>query len=429
MRRARLSAVALTAAWIAVIACNQILGVDDVTLKDPKHVGGADGGGSGDDDDSTSGSVVPGKDGSTTRPDRGQLSLGFNHGCARLPSGGVRCWGDNLAGELGDGIPFVDDRPDEALKPQDVPGMTDVVDIASGLAHTCIVHTTGKVSCWGVNSFGQLGNNTKERSSAPVDVIGLSDATSLGGGESFMCAVKKDQTVVCWGANYSGQLGDGTKDDHGTPAPVKELTNVSSMTAARDHACAVVGAGDVMCWGGNATGQLGIGSTNESLKPTKLTALSKIAQVAAAARFTCAREESGRVFCWGANDFGQLGNGSPNADPNPAPIIVGAISDAVFLWTGFDHACAVRKTGAVACWGKADSGQLGAGPAAGAFAATPVAVTGLPGPARGVWSGGDRSCAIEEDGHGFCWGQNTLGQLGSGTTDKSFTAVPLLNFP
>ncbi|HVM69124.1 MAG TPA: hypothetical protein VM204_04730, partial [Gaiellaceae bacterium] len=254
-------------------------------------------------------------------------------------------------------------------------------------------------------------------------------AVLLAGGTSFTCALRTDKTVSCWGANYSGQLGDGLKESRPTAAPVKSLEGVVSIAAATDHACAVLENGDVMCWGGNSQGQLGIGSTTESLSPTKLNALSDIAQVAAAARFSCARQTSGRVYCWGNNQYGQLGNGSPNTAPNPSPILVPSIGDAVFLWTGNEHACAVRKDGEIACWGSAGQGQLGKGSVpADASIATPVAVVGAP-PAIGVWTGGNRSCSLAADGRAFCWGQNSTGQLGNGTTEIAYAAVPVSNLP
>lgn len=414
--------LALATASTLLIACNAILGVEDVVLR-TEDAGRSDDDGSGEPDDGS-----PLTDADSPAEDRGELALGFNHGCARLANGTVRCWGDNGAGQIGDGIPFDGSRPN-VLSPQPVPGIEDAVAIASGLSHTCVVRRSGGVSCWGSNIFGQLGDGTEQRSSKPVKVLGLSNAKSLAGGTSFTCALRADKTVACWGANYSGQLGDGLKIDRPTAAPVKNLTGAVSVAAATDHACAVLEDGDVMCWGGNSEGQLGIGSTTESLTPAKLNALSDIAQVAAAARFSCARQKSGRVYCWGNNQYGQLGNGSPTAEPNPSPILVPALGDAVFIWTGFEHACAVKKSGAIVCWGSAGEGQLGKGSVpADASIPTPVTVVGAP-PAIGVWTGGNRSCSLAEDGRAFCWGQNVLGQLGNGTTEQSYAAVPVKDLP
>jgi alpha-tubulin suppressor-like RCC1 family protein len=412
----------LAAASTALVACNAIIGVEDVSLRT------RDGGKKGSEPDEDIDPDTEPSDADTPATDRGELALGFNHACGRLPDGTVRCWGDNGAGQVGDGVPFDGTRPD-VLRPQAVPGIKDAIAIAAGVSHTCVVHKGGTVSCWGSNFFGQLGDGTVERSSRPVKVLGLQNATALAGGTSFTCALRTDKTVACWGANYSGQLGDGLKVDRPTAAPVKGLAGAIGIAAASDHACAVLESGEVVCWGGNSEGQLGIGSTTESLSPTKLNALSDIAQVAAAARFSCARQTSGRIYCWGNNEYGQLGNGSPTAAPNPSPIVVPSVGDAVFLWTGIEHACAVRKTGAVACWGAAAEGQLGTGSApADASIATPSPVVGLPS-ALAVWTGGTRSCSIVTDGRALCWGQNSTGQLGNGTTDSAFAPVVVVNFP
>lgn len=408
-------------------ACNAIVGVDDVTLRNTTARPKSDASLCESEDCDASTASPDG--GAPNAEDRGSLALGAIHTCARMPNRTVRCWGDNGAGQIGSGLSLDGSQP-SVLKPQIVPGIKDAIAIASGLNHTCIVHEAGDVSCWGLNLFGQLGDGTKNTSSKPVKVLGLHGATALAGGTSFTCALRKDKTVACWGANYSGQLGDGTKvDERPSVGPVKALGGVASIAAASDHACAVLESGGVMCWGRNTEGQLGIGSTTESLVPVKLTALSNIVQVAAAARFSCALEQGGRIYCWGANDYGQLGNGSPNATPNPSPNLVPSISDATFVWAGFEHACAVRRSGAMACWGSASAGQLGLGAIpSDASIATPVAVVGGA-MALAVWTGGSRSCSMATDGRAFCWGSNSQGQLGDGTTNSAYGPVRVSGIP
>jgi alpha-tubulin suppressor-like RCC1 family protein len=402
-----------------MVACNAILGHDDVRLR---------GSGQGIDDDGGDG-IDPAEVDADTRPriDRGALALGFLHTCARQPTNGVLCWGTNGAGQLGDGQD-ASTRPAKALKPVAVPGLSDVSEISAGLNHTCVVKKDGSVLCWGLNTFGQLGDGTTTSSSTPLPVKDLRPASSLGAGQSFTCAVMQDKTVQCWGANYSGQLGDGLKASRGAPAPVKDLVNVVSVSSATDHACAVIETGSVACWGGNATGQLGNGTTNESLTPVRITSLSSIVQVAAASRFTCARQQLGRVYCWGSNEFGQLGNGTTSTSANPSPNVVVTVNDAVFIWTGFEHACAVRKTGSVACWGKGDSGQIGNDSRLDASVPRPVTVVNLAG-VRAAWTGGERSCALLDEGRAYCWGKNSEGQLGNGSDQTAYAPVPVSNFP
>lgn len=421
----RLTAVLFVTATL-VVACNAIIGVEDVKSKvsgDRLDSGPVT---TGDDDDITgdddSGPVDHFDDG-----DHPTIALGFNHGCARMLDSTVRCWGDNGAGQLGDGAELTP-PPDPSLRPKNVPGVSDAVAIAAGLSHTCIAHATGKVSCFGVNTFGQLGDGTTTRSSKAVEVKNITSAKAIAGGNSTTCALLADKTVMCWGYNGSGNLGDGTKTAASTPVKVKNLANATAVAAAADHSCAIVEGGRVYCWGGNKTGQLGIGSLDPAPAPTELKGLSDIEQVATAQDFSCAREKSGRVYCWGANDKGQLGNGTATEAPNPSPVLVSGLTDAKWIWAGFEHACAVRVTGGIVCWGFAGQGQLGSGSVdASASSATPVAVKNIVA-ARRVSTGGDRSCAVTSDNKGFCWGSNGLGQLGNGTINLTYTPTPISDF-
>lgn len=412
---------ALAASCAATAACSAIVGVQEVTLARSKDAGELT------DEDAETSDDAEVTDASTSREASVQLALGYLHTCARKSDGKVRCWGDNGAGQLGDGVPFEAGARSPALVPQLVAGLDDAVEVASGLAHSCAVRKAGTVVCWGVNSFGQLGDGTTQRSSSPVVVKGITGAVALAAGTSFTCALVKGGSVWCWGANYSGQLGDGTKVDRPTAAPVQQLTGAVAVAAAEHHACAVVGSGDVMCWGKNDEGQLGNGSTAESVLPTSAS-LADAVQVVAASRFTCARSRSGQVNCWGANTLGQLGTGSPNATPNPSPALT-AVSDAVSIWVGYEHGCAARKGGEVVCWGAAGSGQVGSGSVPDdASLPRPTAVVGVSG-ALAVATGGDHSCATTTSGAVFCWGANTLGQLGNGTKDRAYAAVPAAGFP
>ncbi len=414
----------------ALAACNAIIGVTDVTLRQEEGNDRRDAASKPPDDDP----VLPTEDAEAPPPEeKPWFALGFLHGCARRPSGAVYCWGDNSYGQLGDGLAFdAEGRLTRSNTPVRVPGIDDAVSIGAGNSHTCVVRQTGQVLCWGNNASGQLGTgSTETKSSKPTPVVGIDDAVQVVGGTLFSCALRKDRTVACWGANSAGQLGDDTTEERSVPAPVKQLSDVASLAAGRDHTCAVLVNGDVMCWGANADGQLGIGSTTNASLPTKLSGLSDIVQVASAARFSCARERGGRVYCWGSNAEGQLGNGSPNPAPNPSPILVPSLGDAIWIWAGFEHACAVKKGGTVVCWGRGVEGQLGIGKQPdGAVLSpvpTPTPVVGVPS-ASSVYTGGDRACALTTDDRAFCWGSNAFGQLGNGNFTRQFEASQMADF-
>ena len=252
----------------------------------------------------------------------------------------------------------------------------------------------------------------------------IATATAVAGGANFTCALRKDKTVSCWGANASGQIGDGTKAERLAPTGVRTTTapvnTAIAIGAGHDHACAALENGDVLCWGKNSDGQLGLNNTTDTPNATKVNGIGGVAQVVGASRFTCARKTDGAVFCWGTNDNGQLGQGSTTPATSPVPVAVPSLTDAALIWAGYEHACALTKTGAVKCWGNGMYGQIGVGSSAQNVMATPTEVTGLTG-ARGVWTGGDRSCAIGENKRAYCWGANSLAQLGNGTRDRSTT--------
>jgi alpha-tubulin suppressor-like RCC1 family protein len=115
----------------------------------------------------------------------------------------------------------------------------DIAILATGGLHSCLVTTGGAVKCWGENSEGQLGDNTKLDRWTPVPVVGLqSGVTALSGGGYFTCAHFGDSSVKCWGANWAGQLGDGTNTRRKTPVDVAGLTGlITSLDTGDSHAC------------------------------------------------------------------------------------------------------------------------------------------------------------------------------------------------
>lgn len=407
-----------------LLACNAIVGVEDVRLRSVKGLPDADDGVVTPEDDA-GGFVVPGVD-------RGTLAMGDNHVCARLATGTVKCWGDNTSGQLGDGLAFdAGTRQNPARVPQVVPGVSDVVDIASGSGHTCAVTTDGAVVCWGRNTSGQLGNDTQVSSTTPVQVLQLATAKAVTASDYSTCALLEDKTVSCWGANTSGQLGTGNETASLHAVPVVGLSNVASISGGSSHVCAVEESGKVWCWGGNTFGQLGNGTTNKTSTPVALTSLANVAQVAAGFFFTCAVQRTGAVFCWGVNDHGQLGNGTtaPIASPNPSPIAVN-LNDATWISTnGENHACAVKRNGSVACWGDSVNGQLGFSNSVDGSVPNPVQVAPPVTNAQRVWTASDTSCAITTDGRAYCWGLNTYGQIGDNTTVTRYTPTQVSSFP
>jgi hypothetical protein len=419
--RAPLAVVTTAVAFVGVLAaCNAIVGVQDVRLR--RDAAAVDDVFVPPDEDQ----FVP-ADARPPGPNVLEVALGDAHTCARKPDGTVKCWGDDTKDQIGttaaaDGGIFA--------QPEDV-AINDAMHIAAGKNHTCVVRTSGHVSCWGDNLLGQLGDgNSNTRSATPVDVVGLSDAVAVAGGAGFTCAIRSSGVAVCWGDNLGGQLGDGTKTQRLTPTPVSGLNDAVAISAGEAHACAVTAPGKVVCWGDGFNGQLGTGSTGESSTPVTVPALDGVIAVTAASRTSCALKSSGAVLCWGANEVGQLGTGAANPTPNPSPTVVSGV-DATAIWAGTDHACALTRTGGVVCWGAGSRGQLGDGqprPDASTPQPTPVPVSGIF-DAIGVGTGGFHSCAPTKTQAIRCWGANERGQLGENTTNDEQTPISVLGYP
>jgi alpha-tubulin suppressor-like RCC1 family protein len=351
------------------------------------------------------------------------IAVGGAHTCALIASDGVKCWGNNFVGQLGDGTTL-----DYIISiPVDVVGLsTGVQEIDAGYFHTCALTDSGVVKCWGFNEDGQLGNGTDIEYSIPMDVVGLSSGVvSIAAGLNHTCALIPPDSVKCWGSNEGGKIGDGTIPYSYTPINVVGLSSeVQSITAGGHHTCTLTASGGVKCWGTNWAGQLGDGTTTDNFTPVDVVGLSSGVQAIAAGGYhTCALTSSGGIKCWGSNRYGQLGDGTNNDSSTPVDV-VGLSSGVKAITVGVDHTCALTTSGVVKCWGKNWSGQLGDGTISDRY--TPVNVIGVFSRVKAISAGIDHTCALMDSGIVKCWGDNWYGQLGNNTTSNQSIPVDVV---
>jgi alpha-tubulin suppressor-like RCC1 family protein len=341
------------------------------------------------------------------------VAAGSGFSCALLAGGAPVCWGDDNDGEIGNGATAT-----APLPPTRVQGLSGVRALSAHWQHACAIAADGTLSCWGNNASGQIGDGTLAVRPQPTAVPGLSDVSIVATGLSHTCALT-GTGLYCWGSNSLGQLGSDTGADPTTPvtqpALVPIVTDFVAVAAGAQHTCAVRSGGEVRCWGQNSTGQLGEGSMSSLPAPEPVTGLGNGKLVAAGLTFSCAETDDGAVFCWGDDHYGQLGMGNDVVEPRPVAVPVGAGG----LAAGGGHTCAVGRasTGAGAgqptfvCWGSDQAGQLGDNDDTDRATPAPIKMTIVP---AAVAAGALHTCAIDASAALWCWGRGSSGQLGPG---------------
>ena len=300
-----------------------------------------------------------------------------------------------------------------------------VVRVSAGSGHSCAGLAGGAMRCWGDNVYGQLGDGSSDERWVAVAVIGLgSGVQSIATGGSHSCAVAHG-AARCWAYNYFGQVGDGSDSDRDLPTPVSGLSSgVAATSTGMNHSCALTTGGGVRCWGNNDFGQLGDNSSNGRLTPVNVVGLTSGVQAISAGRFhTCAVMTTGAVKCWGNNEDGQLGDGTTSDRYTPVDVANFA-SGGRFAAAGHSHTCASTTGGSVRCWGNNSWGQLGNGGFTSSL--VPVAVSGLASGVQAIDAGDSHTCAASSDGMARCWGENAFGQLGDNTWSNRNTPVIVL---
>jgi alpha-tubulin suppressor-like RCC1 family protein len=220
-----------------------------------------------------------------------------------------------------------------------------------------------------------------------------------------------------------------TVTDEGTgnvqvPVTVAASLAQTTLAAGLFHTCGLDATGAAYCWGNNGYGQLGnsttIGSVTANPTPEAVVGGVTFASLTAGFNHTCGLTPTGAAYCWGANYAGQLGNttnsgvlnGPDGKHPTPLPVD-GNLTFSV-LEAGNDFTCGLTPQGVMYCWGNNSLGQLGT---------TTNNITSLPNPTPtpvngnltfvAVGAGSSHTCGVATGGIVYCWGNNDNGQLGN----------------
>ncbi|HEX2733029.1 MAG TPA: hypothetical protein VHM70_15575 [Polyangiaceae bacterium] len=295
--------------------------------------------------------------------------------------------------------------------------ITDAVDLSIGYDHACAVHRSGRVSCWGSNRFGQLGNGSFDDAEQPVEVTGIDDAVHVVCGHGLTCVLRSTGTVACSGDNGEHSTGFGDEGFYSTLVPVCELHAVDQLVSDGSYYMCAIHDHQVNCWG-YYDGLVAVA-----------TGMDDVVSVGLSGSVACVVRADGSVSCWGIGATGYLN------DPPDEPRIVDGISDAIALGEyahcalhdsgsvsctysffathvvadlddaialSIDSPCAIRSNGKVACW-EASSISLDPDPGRVAIdvpdVENAIAVSG--------------NCAVLADGQITCWDVSTDGGVHS----------------
>ncbi|MGE0784858.1 MAG: RCC1 domain-containing protein [Sandaracinaceae bacterium] len=261
-----------------------------------------------------------------TRPLENVVSIALTelHGCVIEDRDGmvsIYCWGENSAGELGDGTSTTRPHPSESAG-VDTSLIGTPVDVVVGGGFSCALNMDGEVYCWGQN--WALGDGTGSARMTPTGPVMLSaPALAIGASRDSACALVDTHDVFCWGLGTDGVLGNGAAVPSPIPTQVTGLSGVSTLASGHHNHCAIAGGG-VYCWGWGMY-QVPL-TTTPALAPRRIALPVGAVPYAVTVNATvaCARTTNAGLvtdYCWGSNDYGQLGGGSP-LEPGPGPVAV-----------------------------------------------------------------------------------------------------------
>jgi alpha-tubulin suppressor-like RCC1 family protein len=325
-----------------------------------------------------------------------QLAAGGYHTCVRLSDGTIRGWGMNSSGQLGD----------ESLRT--INTWDNVAP--SKLYHSCATRLDGTLWCWGANGVGQLGTGGSSTAIPGQVAPGVNSWRQVSGGMEHTCATRMDGSLWCWGTNRQGQLGSAVGDYSNTPVRVLPTAQDWVQVSAGDrHTCAIRAGGTLWCWGDTQD----VSTPHKPVEPSQVGPVGATwATVSGGFEHACAIRTDGTLWCWGRNVHGQLGNGSGIGDGNPVgPVQV--VEPQATGWqtitTGEDHSCSVRNDNTLWCWGWNGTGAVGDGSLT--DRRSPVQVSPGVNSWKAATAGSTHTCGVRTDETVWCWGWNRDQQL------------------
>lgn len=361
------------------------------------------------------------------------LGASYDYTCVVLDNNEMKCWGSNYGAFLGNSVEGGNEYTPVSVNDADSTTccLTDVVETSPDGRHNAAVTSSGDIYAWGEDYSGQIGHGhiscggVCNQPHGPSVMPGSRTFVTVATGVWHTCAITEpDMALWCWGENDAGQLGTGDNADRNAPTQIElpQGRHPVAVNAGWASTCVILDNGTGMCWGKNDFGHLGDGTYNDRNQPTPISVLPSNRSLVAmdlGAGHACGILDDGMVHCWGNGTFsnsssgGRLGDGTSTSSTYPRAVSLPADRTAISIDVGIDHTCAILNDSNAVCWGLNSLGQLGDGTTVNSTTPVPVSMPAGLGVAE-ISAGWIHTCAVATNASVYCWGYHGEGALGLG---------------
>lgn len=286
-----------------------------------------------------------------------QISAGQSSSAAIKTDGTLWLWGNGTYGQLGNNLTAATASRSSPI--QTVSAGTNWKQVVAGNLRAAAIKTDGTLWVWGIGTAGALGTNSVVNRSSPTQTISGGTnwkQVTMSTEGTITSAVKTDGSLWIWGINTYGNMGDNTVVSKSSPVQtISAGTNWKSVAAGDSHVVALKTDGTLWTWGRNNAGQLGRNNVANSSSPVQtVSAGTDWKQISAGSGISAAIKNNGSLWLWGTNGFGQIGDNSTISRSSPVQTVSGGtnwrqVSNSFYV-TG-----AVKTDGTLWMWGSGNS--------------------------------------------------------------------------
>ncbi|MCD7948507.1 MAG: InlB B-repeat-containing protein [Oscillospiraceae bacterium] len=382
------------------------------------------------------------------------IATGKHHTLALDSTGHVWSWGQNYFGQLGLGYRTTGEDINNVTTPQLISGLSDVEAIAASYnSHSLALTSNGTLYAWGYNYYGQLGMGTTASATPIMTPTAVKSSyfdgkiTAIAAGYNFSMAITEKGTLYTWGINTYGELGNNSYTFTGVPQKISMSENVTAISAGWESAMVLTESGKVYVCGYGGYGEMGDGTYTVYNKQFKqvtgvYSAKDPVVQISNDGYHMLALTQNGTLWSWGKGDRGELGNGArvhKNTPQNITSLVPLQSGESIVqIDAGYEDMAVLTSTGRLLACGTSMYGALGIG---GDFSAvgeqsTLMQIFSAPDVTSEIVNGGAgywKRFIIGDDGTMYATGYNFYGSLGADTIShgiyKGTTVYTELNFP